>query len=162
MNKFEEIIKRLSRLFDRIAGLAVVALMLFVVINIIMRDFFGEPIMGAYEYVGLFAAGIIGLSLAFCSVQSGHIAISLITDKLHGKVQIIIDIITKTISMVFLGLFSWQMIEYAIRSAASGEVTPTTWTPIYPFIFIVALGMIALSLVVFVKLIINLRMVAKK
>ena len=160
--KAENVIKKISRLFDRVAGLGVVLLMALVVINAITRTAFGAPILGVYEYVGFLAASIIGLALAHCSVQSGHIAISLITDKLHDRAQIFVDTFAKILSVVVLGLFSYQMVLYAVRSAASGEVSLTTWIPIFPFILIVALGFMGLTLVVFVKLITNLKAVANK
>ena len=158
----EHVIKKISRLFDRVAGLGVVLLMALVVVNVITRTAFNSPILGVYEYVGFLAASIISLALAYCSVQSGHIAISLITDKLHGRVQIFVDSFAKILSVALLGLFSYQMISYAIRLASSGEVSLTTWMPLFPFVLIVALGFIGLTLIVFVKLITNLKAVANK
>ena len=162
MKKVTELINNISRLFDRIAGWGIVALMLLVVTNVLMRVIFNKPLLGTYEYVGFIAAVIIGLSLAFCYVQDAHISISFITDKLPPRLRHIVSVITETLAVVFMAFFSYQMVIYALKTAGSGEVSATTRILTYPFILIVAAGLMILSLVILVKLINTIRTVAKK
>lgn len=162
MKKTTEFINGISRLLDRIAGWGIVALLALVVINILMRVLFNKPLLGVYEYAGFLAAVVIGLSLAFCYVQDAHISISFITDRLPPRIRRIVNVVVKTIATVFMGLFSYQMVLYALKTAASGEVSTTTRCLIYPFILIVALGLMMLCLTMLARLIIDLRTVAKK
>jgi TRAP-type C4-dicarboxylate transport system permease small subunit len=162
MKKLTELINNISRLFDRIAGWGIVALMVMVVTNVLMRVVFNSPLLGVYEYVGYFAAVIIGLSLAFCYVQDAHISISFITDKLSPRLRHIVGLITQAVAVVFMALFSYQMVDYAIKTAASGEVSATTRILTYPFILIIAAGLIILTLVILVQFINNIRTVANK
>lgn len=153
MKKFENLIFKLSKYSNIIAAGAIVITMLLIVANIILRRVFKLPIEGTYDYVGYLTAIAIALSLAYCGVVKGHIAIGFFTEKISEKKQKILGIIVKSISMLFLLFSSWHVIQYGNRTMASGQVSTTTQMPVYPFIYIIAIGLVLLSLVIFVHLI---------
>ena len=74
-------------------------------------------------------------------------------DQLPKRAQAIMDIIVGTISITFFGLTVWQIALYATDMVISGEVSPTTKTPFYPFVYGVAFGFLVLCLVLLVDLI---------
>jgi len=151
MKQFTGLITGISRALDRIAGFCMVAVMLLMVVNILLRVLFNRPILGTYDYVVFLTALIIGLALAHCAVQNGHIAVSFVVEKLPKKIQEAVATVTTTIAMLFWGLCAWQMGVYANKMAVSGVVSSTTQIPLYPFIYIVAFGLLALCLVLLVK-----------
>ncbi len=152
-------VTKLSRLLDKAAGWIMVAVMLLVVSNVLLRTIFGSPILGTYEYVGFLTATFIGLAIAYCALQNFHIAVGFILEKFPPQIQGIVEIFTGTISLLFLALSSWHIADFAGSMIASGEVSPTTRTPFYPFIYVVAFGFLVLCLVVFLKLIESIRKV---
>ncbi len=152
MKKVEKLVTKVSCFFDNLAGLGIVLAMLLVVVNVPLRAI-NRPIQGVYEYAGFIMAVIIAFALAYCAVQNGHIAIEFLIEKLPVKLQKIINTFFGTILFFFIVFAGIQMIDYARKSALSGEVSPTAHIPIYPFIFMVAIGLFALSLVEFIKLI---------
>lgn len=141
----------LSRILDKIAGLCMVAVMVLVVSNVLLRALFNRPILGTVDYVVFLTAVMIGLSLAYCAVQNGHIAVSFVVDRLPLKMQAVVDIVTSILSLSFWGLCVWQIGSYAQRTAEAGVVSPTTQTPLYPFIYLVAFGLMVLCLVLLVR-----------
>ena len=143
----------ISKFFDKIAGWCMVATMALIVGNILLRSLIKQPILGTYEYVGFLTALIIGLSLAYCAVQNGHIAVTFIAEKFSPGVQYVITVIIDIISFIFLSLATWHTGKYAYSMILSGEVSPTTKMPFYPFIYLVTLGLFMLSLVILFKLI---------
>ena len=61
-DKAERGIKRVAEIFSDIAGWAVAAAMVLVVINVILRTVFKSPLLGAYEFTGFITAVIVGFS----------------------------------------------------------------------------------------------------
>lgn len=150
-----------SRVLDQVAGWAVVATMVLVVGNVLLR-LFGHPMGGTYEWVGFLTALAIGLSLAYCGAQGGHVAITMLVDKLPPRVQDSIDMITGTLVLLFLVLTSWEIAAYATTMAASGEVAATTKVPVYPFIYIISIGFLGFCLVMAGVVVESVRKVAGK
>lgn len=151
MEKFSVSVTGISRILDKIAGLCMVSIMVLVISNILLRVLFNSPILGTYEYVVFLTVGTIGLSLAHCAVKNGHIAVSFVFERLPGKMQIAVDLVMNTAAFVFWSLCAWQVGVYANTLAASGVVSPTTQIPLYPFVYLVAVGLLALCLVLLVK-----------
>jgi len=134
-----------------LAGLILAGTALLVVANIIGRTLLGYSILGTYEMVGFFTASAVGLSLARCAVENGHIAIEFIVEKFKPRVQRLIEIALSIPSMVFLGFASYNLFAYGLRIAHTGEVSPTTQMIFYPYIYLVAFGFLLLSLVVLMQ-----------
>lgn len=160
MKQFTGLVAGLSRALDRIAGFCMVAVMLLVVTNILLRAVFNRPILGTYEYVASLTAVAIGLALAHCAVQNGHIAVSFVVEKLPGRIQAAVDVVMNIIALLFWSLCAWQVGKYANTMAVSGVVSPTTQMPFYPFIYLVALGLLVLCLVLLLKAVESLKKVA--
>ncbi len=143
--------KKISITLDKIAGIFIVLVMLLVVSNILLRAVFNSPLKGTYEVVGLLTAVSVGLGLSYCAFQNGHIAISFIIQRLPEKVQSTIDTLTDFIAFAFWGSAAWQLVKYAGTMQENGLVTATSEIPIYPFVYIIALGFFALCLVIITK-----------
>ena len=148
----ERIVHRLARGLDAVAQWATVLLMAVVVANIVLR-FTWRPLLGTYEYVSFLSAVLISFALAYCAVRGGHIAVTLMVDQLPPRAQAIIDIIVGVISITFFGLAVWQITLYATDMVISGEVSLTTKTPFYPFVYGVAFAFLVLCLVLLVDLV---------
>ncbi len=151
MKRFSVLVTGLSRVLDQAAAFFLVATMLLVVVNILLRVLFKAPIFGAYEYVGLLTALVIGLALAQCGVQNGHVSVSLVADLFPARLRNVAGAFINFISMCFLAVSSWYVGAYARSMYDSGLVTPTTQTPIYPFVYLIALGFLVYSLVLLVR-----------
>ncbi len=141
-----------SRFIDFIAGLILVSVAALVVANIFMRTAFNNPIHGTYELVGYLTASAIALSLAHCAVQNSHIAVSFFTERIPLAAQRIIEIFVNGVSVVFLVSASWFLVRHGLNVAASGRVSNTLQIPFHPFIYLLAIGFVVLSMVVLLKL----------
>jgi len=151
MKKFTGLVTRLSRTLNNIAGFCMVFVMALIVVNILLRVLFKHPILGTYEYVVFSTAVMIGLTLAYCATQNGHLAVDFIVERLPLKVQAVTDTLMNIAALLFWVACFWQTCKYAQTMSVSGVVSPTTQTPLAPFIYLVALGLLALSLVLLVK-----------
>jgi len=161
MKLFRRIATRFSYGLDYLARLAIFLLMSLVISNVILR-FFGSPVRGTVEWVEFLTAMVIGLSLSYCAVQGGHIAVGLLVDKLERKMQLVISIFINLVSFLFLLIVFWRIISYADSIRRAGQVSLTTGTPYYPFIIIIAIGFLAYSLIIMADLLDDLKVVQRK
>lgn len=157
MGNFSDKVKKVSILLDKLAGMCIFAVMLLVVSNIIFRVVFSKPILGTYELVGFLTALGIALALAYCAFQDGHIAVSFIMEYFPKRLQAVISVLTNTTALLFWSLTVWYTGRFAHTTMMNGTVSPTAEIPIYPFIYLVALGLLGLSLVIIYKLSVSLK-----
>ncbi len=152
MNKLARLAKDISQYMDYLAGLCIVAVMLLVVSNVVLRTLLHRPILGTYEYVNMLTAVGVGLALAYCAYQNGHIAVDFIIERLSQKLQAAADVLTNVIALSFWTLSAWYVAKYAGTMFESNTVSPTTQVPLSPVVYLIALGLLALSLVLSVRL----------
>lgn len=150
--KAEGGIKRIAKVFNDIAGWAVAAAMVLVVVNILLRVIFKSPLLGAYEYTGFITAAIVGFGLAYCLVSDSHISIDFITQKFPKKVQGIVGVITNSVMFLMMSAFTYYIFAYAVKLIKSNSVSPTTQFPFYIVVFLIGICFIALCLVLLVKI----------
>lgn len=153
MRVFSGFVGGLSKILDKFAGFFLISMVALIVANILLRVIVHKPFLGTYEYVSLFSAAMIGLALAQCAVKKGHIAVTLIVDKFSGKLEAFVDSAVNLTSFIFWGIASWYVVKYGLNLFTTGVVSPTTQIPFYPFVFLVAFGLFALCLVLFIHFI---------
>lgn len=152
MKQLTGMVQSISGILDKLAGVCIFAVMLLVVSNIIMRTAFSRPILGTYELVGFLTAMGIGLALAHCAFQDGHIAVSFIMERFPVKIQALVDVCVNAVALVFWAMAAWSLGKYGQSMMLKGLVSPSAEIPIYPFIYLLALGLGGLCLVLAFKL----------
>jgi TRAP-type C4-dicarboxylate transport system permease small subunit len=139
-----------SRGFNALAGTAVVAMMILTCADVILR-LFRHPVPGTYEIIGFLGTVVISFSLAYTSLEKGHIAVELLIEKLPRRIRAGIESATSLMGAALFALITLQSIAYAVDLKRSGEVSVTLTMPIYPFIYGIALGSGLLCLVLLVE-----------
>ena len=162
MKLYENMVKSASVFFDKISQVILCALIILVVINILLRIFFSRPILGTYEYVGFLASLIIGLSLAYCAFEDGNIAVEYFLQKLPPVFQALAESIMGIIAFVFFILAAVHMNKFAYSMVLRGEVSASTGTPMFYFVYIVTFGILMLCLVILSKTVNTARRVFHK
>ncbi len=152
MHIFETVIVKVSRGLDFIAGIILSVTVFLVVANIVGRVLFQRSFFVAHEVVGFLAAAVIGLALARCALEDGHIAVGFILERFSRTVQRIVEVAVGIPVFAFLLFAAYNLFDYGTRIAESGEVSPTAQLIFYPFIYLVALGVFLLALTVLLKL----------
>ncbi|MCK5758040.1 MAG: TRAP transporter small permease [Clostridiales bacterium] len=152
IEKTENIIKKTASIFNLVAGGAIVAAMLVVVANVILRKIFKHPILGSSEYVGFISVLIISFGLAYCLVVNAHIAVDFIVEKFKPRTQGIIDTITGILVFIFMSFFTWKVFDHATNIFKSGQLSPTTQFPFYIFIYLMAVCFFVFCLVYLIRI----------
>jgi len=155
MIRIEKIINSLSIKANRIAAASIVAMMLLTTADVILR-LFRHPIPGTYEVVGLLGSLVISFSLAYTSIEKGHIAVEFLVQKFSEKAQGVIGAVNALISSTFFGIVSYQSFIYATELMESGEVSLTLQMPTYPFVYGISIGCTFLCIVLIFEILLNI------
>jgi TRAP-type C4-dicarboxylate transport system permease small subunit len=139
MFRFEKTFIAFAQKINWIAGGAVVAMMLLTTADIVLRAF-RHPIPGTYEIVGLIGSLAISFSLAYTSIEKGHIAVEFLVNRFSAPIQALISAANALIATILFAIISWQSVLYGTDFLLRGEVSMTIQMPIYPFVYGVAAG----------------------
>jgi len=156
MVRLERSVQKAGTWFNYIACLAVVVMMLLSCADVALR-LIGAPIPGAYEMVGLIGALIVSFSLAYTSMQRGHVAVEFIFERFPPRVQFMIDAGGNLLGAFLFALIAWQSLVYGLDLRRSGEVSLTLQMPLHPFLFGIAAGCTLLTLALLLDAIRSLR-----
>lgn len=157
MKKFTDLIQIIARTLDKLAGICFFSVMVLVIGNILLRAIFSRPILGTYEIVGFLTALGIGLALAHCALQDGHIDVSIFMEKLSRKVQSVIAVLVQGGALIFWSGAVWFLFQFGRDMRVKGLVSPSAEIPVYPLIYLVAVGLTGLCLVLLLKFIVSCR-----
>lgn len=130
-----------------IGAAAITAMMLLTVVDVIGR-FFKYPIFGSIELVGFLATIIVAAALPYTYKVEGHVGVEILVRLLSKKVQLIIDLFTRTLTLFLFCLVSWQMFLYAQDIHKTGEVSMNLEFPIYYIIYLLAFGLLVFSVTI--------------
>ncbi|MEW6670341.1 MAG: TRAP transporter small permease [Thermodesulfobacteriota bacterium] len=139
MFRFEKTIAAFAHKVNWVAGGAVAAMMLLTTADVVLRAF-RHPIPGAYEIVGLIGSLAISFSLAYTSIEKGHIAVEFLINRFSAPAQAFISAVNALVSTILFAVITWQGILYGTDFLLRGEVSMTIQLPIYPFVYGVAAG----------------------
>ncbi len=156
----EQKLKKVTSFLEKISWICLMAAMLVIVAGVLTRAF-TKPMVGTDEYTGFIMACFIGLALAHCAINDGHIAVEMLMVRFSGKVQDVVSFIINGISAVFWAIATWNVGKYAYSMYTGGEVTMTTTLPFYPYIYVVAFGVFGLMIVAVFKAIESIGRVVK-
>lgn len=142
-----------SFILNYVAAVLFGLMVLFVAADVVGRYFFNSPIKGDYEFVEVMTGLVISLSLAYALVADQHVRINILTSRCSQRAQLLSDILSYFAGLVVFIVASWQTIVYANSLRRTGLLIGVLPIPAYPFVYMVAVGFISLSLVFLVKFI---------
>lgn len=131
------VVRALSRFMYSIAGVALTAMMLLTVADVILR-FLGRPIVGTYEVVGLLGAVVIGFAIPQTSRLKGHVLMDFLTDRLPHRAQAVLQVATRILACALFVIIGWNIWLLGDGYRQTGEVTLTIQLPLYPVAYGIA------------------------
>lgn len=160
MKLLETSVKGLARYMYYISGLAIVAMMMVTTTDVCLRfcvtlygafrwEFLSsvKPIPGTYDLVALFGSVAAALAMAHTTVESGHVAVSILVRLLAKQTRILLKRATDILSGFFFAILAWRCVLYARDLKTSGEVSMTMQLPFHPFVYLLAVSALAVTLV---------------
>lgn len=143
-------IHRLSRILVLAAG-AVLALMMFLTVaDVILRYFFNQPILGAFELTEFMMAIVVFCGVAYAQMKKAHINVDVLINTLGVKTRRTLGAFTCLLGSGLFSLMTWQAIVHAVKISKAGQVSRELGLPISAFILMAAFGTAILCLVLLV------------
>jgi TRAP-type C4-dicarboxylate transport system permease small subunit len=152
MRILQKSIRLLNMILIVVAGAGLLGVMGISVANVVLR-LTGVRFGGAYELAGFVGAVVIASALGQTQEKKDHVPVDIIPRKFPAGVNTAIDIFKYLLKTAFAIVVAWQMTQYGLRMARSGEVSETLKMPFYPFIFVVAGGFAVLACTVILDVI---------
>ncbi|MFQ5841932.1 MAG: TRAP transporter small permease subunit, partial [Thermodesulfobacteriota bacterium] len=153
---FQSRIYPISKQLDRIASIILFFMMLLTIADVFLRKVFSKSILGTVEVTEFMMVIVVFFSLTQTEILNRHVKVDLLMSRLGQRTQGLIDMITQLVCFLLLGGITWSTLVYSAKMKAAGEVSQDLWIPVYPFVYIVAVGCALLSLILLVKFFIAL------
>ena len=139
LSHLEQIANRVSRWFSWISGIALIAMMFIVCLNVFLRVVY-RPILGTYEIVGFLSVLVVSLGLAYTTVKQGHVEVDLFVRSFPPRLRGAVHCFTSFLSFVLFGLLAWYSFIYGMKLLQFGNLSQTLRIPFYPLVFGLALA----------------------
>ena len=138
---------RLAAGLDKISWVVLFVMMVMTMVDVLLRKFTNMTIIGCGEMTEMMMAIVVFCSLAQCQVKDGHIKIDLIMGSCSPRVQLLADTLTQALSFIVFCLIAFSTFRHGIEIREWQEVSIDLAIPIFPFVFIAALGSAMLALI---------------
>lgn len=143
-------------------GAGVIAVMMLITVaDVAGRYIFGQPVLGTYELSEFMLVIVVFFTIAHCELLRGHVTIDLAVLRLRQRAQDIINSIMYFFFLVLFIVLTWRLVVYATEQHG-GYLTGALEIPVFPFIYVAALGCGLLSLVVLMHFLLFLAGALKK
>jgi len=140
---FERVMCRLLLL---LSGLTLAFMLLFTLLDVIMRGF-GRPIVGDYEVISFLGAVVVGFAIPYTSMLKGHVIVDFMLEKLSKSAGSAMQVATRILNIGLFLWMSWNFVVMSVDLIKSKEVTPVFRMPYYPISFGLAFACIIQCLV---------------
>jgi len=141
--------ERLLRSMALLAGLILLVLTVFTVLDVGLRYLFNSPMRGSLEFTEYSMALVVFLSLAWCGATGGHIAVDLLDRWLDTPRLAWLPPLVALVGALLFAVIAWRMaVETMLGWSQIGNML--RW-PHWPFKLAAAFGALMFSLVMFVQ-----------
>ena len=150
---FERWVNPLSRFISHIASVILFLMMILTILDVFLRKVFSKSILGTVEVTEFLLVFVIFFTLAITEVMNGHVKVDLVMSRFSERAQGVVDMITQLICFILTVVITWSTLIYSEKMRISNEVSQDLWIPVFPAIYVVALGCALLALAVLIKFI---------
>ncbi len=147
-------IDRFNVLLAVVGGIATVGLMVNVVLDVIGRFFYNRPLPGTLDLTQFaWMPTLVSLGLGYALLRGEHIRVNLLTAPTGPRTQRIIEIVGMVFTLGTTAMFIYFGAEKATDAMEFGEkAVGTPWLEIWPYRFVIVVGMVGLLLQAFAQL----------
>lgn len=152
---------RIEQPLNLAAGVIVLFVVLFSVINIVGRGMFDQPFNAYFDLMGQSVPLIAFLGLSYCQRSGGHIRMDLLIGRLQGRALWGLEALTSLLTFLAISVMAYGSWLHAQRSYTLGDSTEDIGLIVWPFkltlsvMFVVLLARLAVQLWGYGRLFIN-------
>ena len=148
----DRILNFISDLLRSAGALALTLMMLITVVDVVGR-FFKHPIFGSVEIVGFLAVAVAAAAMPHTYKVGGHVGVEIITRLLPRKIRLLLDLFTRTLTLILFAVVAWQMFIYAEDMQQAGEVSMNLEFPLHYIVLVLAVSLAFFSGTIFQQIV---------
>lgn len=151
----------ISRGLLAVAGVALLAMVVLVATNIVMRQV-AASFGGTSEIVGWLTAVVVAFSLAHAQLNKAHVELDILVARFPARLQALLQALVAAISLLFFAMVALKLWGYGYSAMQRDMVSQTLRMALHPVIYLVALGFSAFCLVLLADVFASLKRVVMK
>lgn len=149
--RVEKTTVRFNKYLNYIGMVLVFLMMLLTVADIVGRKLIGiipgfKPVPGSYELTEFMLLGIVYSALGYAQVKGDHISIDVLTSRFRPRARYILDTVVYLVCAAMAVVLSWRAFVRGQRLITEGDYSGVLHIPVYPFLFLIGVGMIVFAL----------------
>jgi TRAP-type C4-dicarboxylate transport system permease small subunit len=152
-NAYFKIVKIATNILAVVSASMLVALMILGAVDVIGRYFLGMPLKGGYGISEILLVGIVFLAWPYTQSVDGNVRVEVFFKGFRPRIQSAIGAVSSVIALCIFGIMAWQSAAKALESMESREIIDVVGIPVYPFQFLVTIGVGVLCLQLIVDLV---------
>lgn len=133
-------VRRFNKWTHYISGAALLTILFLTVADITGRNVLNNPVSGTVEVTSMLLVVVVFLAVARSEDMGDHITIDLIYERVGERAKKLLDIFSDALTVVIVGLISYQLYQFSLRNQASGAETPVLDWPLWPFVLVGSAG----------------------
>jgi TRAP-type C4-dicarboxylate transport system permease small subunit len=149
-------INALSGWFERVGLIAMVAMALTTLIDVVGSKGFQWPLPGSTEIIGVLQVLAIAGGLAFSKIDGRHIRVEFLIDWLPERGKAALDVFSSILGLGLFAVAGWMTYEYGLKLLSSGTETLLLGIALYPFALWIAFCCIPMCCVIIIELLISI------
>ena len=150
LSRCDQWLHRWESKLNLLAGIIVLLIVLFSVINIVGRGFFNKPFNAYFDLMGQSVPLIAFLGISYCQRVGGHIRMDLLLIRLQGRALWLFEFISSVFSLFIIATLTYGAYLHMSRSYILGDSTEDISLTIWPFKAVIAVmfGVLVLRLLI--------------
>lgn len=142
MKSFEKVCGCLSTICGTMAGWSVIVAMLVMVIDVIGRYVFNNPLLGSVELNRILLVAIVFLGVSYAQLSKAHVRVDLVLSRTSSRLRLILEACALLIALVLFALMLYAAIPVAYNSIIIREYeTGVIPFPMWPARVILTIGL---------------------
>ena len=133
-------VRRFNKWTHYISGAALLTILVLTVADITGRNALNNPVSGTVEVTSMLLVVVVFLAVARSEDMGDHITIDLIYERVGERTKKFLDIFSDVLTVVIMGLISYQLYQFSLRNQTSGAETPVLDWPLWPFVLVGSVG----------------------
>ena len=150
-------IGRVARAASTMAGVAVLAIVVLITYDVLMRHFLNEPQLFVDEVASFLQILVIFGGLAYTFRTGGHVRVDLLTTRLSGRARAWLRAAGLALSLAFLVIVIWTTAQSALTAYRYGRVSTVMLYPLWLPMLVIPLGLALLGVIMLLALAQQLR-----
>jgi TRAP-type C4-dicarboxylate transport system permease small subunit len=157
----DKIVGPLSRYGLVLACCVLAGMMFLTFFDVGGRFVLNKPITGSLELTEFMMSVLASFGIGYCAMRKGHIRVDLLMQYTSKRANLWFDVCTYAISCLFYAVVTWQSWNDAISQLNSKLTSSVLFIPVYPFVFVLVIGVGILTLIMLKDLLYSINEVRK-